>query len=219
MIVLVPLRKDYGRRDRIWTHLKRHHWKNHTVVTGKSPDGPFNRSAAINQAAKQTGWDVAVIADADTWVPDDQLRAAAELAKETGKLTAAFTAVVELTEQCSDAILAGRKFSHNELGIERVRTEPLVTQSSMLVVTKELWDTVGGFDERFIGWSCEDNAFWRSCHLLAGPPNRVDGYAYHLWHPPALRSRSDRNYTNNQSLWRQYRNATNRTQLRKVQQP
>lgn len=214
-VILIPYRPDNGHRDRIWAHLKHHHWNNHTVIVGTSPDGPFNRSAAINQAAKQTDWDVAVIADADTWTPHNQLQTAIKQATETGKLTAAFTAVVELTQQCTDTILNGQ-ITHADIGIEKIRTEPLVTQSSMLVITKELWHNVGGFDERFIGWSCEDNAFYRACHIIGGPPNRVDGYAYHLWHPPALRSRSDPNYTNNQALWRQYRAATTPRQLKRL---
>ena len=52
------------------------------VVEGEHTEGPFNRSAAINAAAKLAGnWDVAVIADADTWVPYAQLDEAVRLAR------------------------------------------------------------------------------------------------------------------------------------------
>lgn len=204
-VVLVPYRSDNGgRRDRSWryvrNHLTRHH--DYPIFMGESPEGPFNRSAAINHAADQCEWDVAVIVDADTFVPAQQLSQAVEIAKEPWRLVAAFTYVVELSRMASDKYLAGNA-RFGEGGVRR-RDSELTIQSSALVVHRSLFERVGGFDENFVGWSAEDNAFWRACTLHAGDPARVEGPAYHLWHRPARPHWQNDDYQANQKRWQQY---------------
>lgn len=200
--VLVPRRPDHGHRDLLWRHLQLHFWSKlpgYDLICGESPPGPFNRAAAINQAAKHAGrWRIAVIADSDTWVPHWQLAAAVNTAHHTGLLTAAFTHVVELTEAATASTLVG----HEQLDAEKVRTRDIETQSSMLVIPRPLWDLVGGFDDKFVGWAGEDNAFWKACQLHAGEPERIEGPAYHMWHPPARRRGTA--YRANQNRWQRY---------------
>lgn len=204
MIVIVPYRPDHGHRDRLWAFLRDTYWPGFDVVVGEHSDGPFNRSAAINRAADRD-WDIAVIADADTWVPRKQLSHAVWTCRVTGRLTAAFTDVVELTQPTTDDILNKKIGLDDSFGCVRVRRRPLETQSSMLVVSRPLWDAVAGFDEQFVGWAGEDNAFWKACTLHGGEPHRIPGNAYHLWHTPAQRSHPD--YDANQTLWRRYQQA------------
>lgn len=214
-VVIVPYRADGGHRDRLWQHLRRHYWSRlpYPVLIGEHTVGPFNRSAAINRAAAGR-WDVAVIADSDTWVPPQQLAAAIGAASQTGRLTAAFAAVVEIDSRCTEALLDGAATT-NTFGIERIRTSDLETQSSMLAVPRPLWDAIGGFDEAFAGWGGEDNAYWRAATILGGRPSRIDGYAYHLWHPTA--DKRGPGYAANLRRWRSYRQAVTVTQLRRVQ--
>lgn len=214
MIVIVPYRPDQGHRDKLWNHLKQTYWSTfpNEIVVGEHLDGPFNRSKAINQAA-QRDWDVAVIADSDTWVPVEQLHTAIQTAKHTNRLTAAFTSVMELSEPQTAEMLTGKPFPEVP-SFDRIRTRELETQSSMLVITRRLWDQIGGFDPRFEGWGGEDNAFWKAATIIGGPANRVHGFAYHLWHPPALKGRRNPLYRRNQTLWRRYSRATTQTELR-----
>lgn len=217
--VFIPWRPDHGYRDRIWQHLQSHYWaklNGFRVVIGESPAGPFNRSAALNNAARAVDWDVAVIADNDSWVPAHQLHQAIDAAVSTDRLTAAFTQVMELSQPCTTAIL-DHGLDLTTFGIDRIRTEPLCTQSSMLVVTKPVWDTIGGFDPAFQGYGGEDNAFWHAAHILCGKPNRVDGFVFHLWHPPAAKNLSDPNYRANQLRWRRYRAARTEQRIREAQ--
>jgi hypothetical protein len=187
------------------------------VTEGDSPDGPFNRSAALNRAADASGdWDVAVIADADAFVPQPQLDRAVRIARDTGKLAAAFETVIELSRQCTMDLLDTGQLSWQTLQADRVRTDPLCTQSLILAVPRALWDRVGGFDEQFRGWSAEDNAFWHSCAITAGTPARVPGSVFHLWHEPAERSHSDPGYKANQQRWQQYRQARDERQLHRI---
>lgn len=221
-VVLVPYRSDRGHRDRLWQHLKTHYWADlpYPLIVGHHDDGPFNRSAAINTAARSAGdWDVAIIADSDTWVPVSQLTDAVRQAGTGGQLVSALTAVAELDARCTAEILSGCVDFLN-IGLERVRSGELDTQSSMLAVPRKLWDRIGGFDEKFAGWGGEDNAFWRAAAILGGPPHRVPGYAYHLWHQPAIKSTDRRNdpaYRDNLTRWNRYRIAKNERMLRAAQ--
>jgi len=216
--VLIPFRPDHDRRDRLFAHLRDWYWEplSFPIVTGESPDGPFNRSAAINDAATKAGdWDIAIIADNDTWVPVDQLISAIGKTNSTRRLTAAFTSVVELSQECTDALLEP-PMTVQDFGIDQIRTDPLCVQSSMLVVHRELWDQVGGFDEQFTGWGAEDNAFFLACTLAAGEPHRIPGHAFHLWHQPAQRDMRDIHYRANQKRWRRYQQANTLADIRRI---
>lgn len=203
MIVLVPYRPDNAHRDTVWSYLKTHYWDRtgYRISVGQHVDGPFNRAKALNAAA-DCDWDYAVIADSDTFVPQRQLEVAALNSRISGRLCAAFDCVVELTQTCTNDILDNKHTLDDSFGAVRVRRRPLETQSSMLVIPRGLWDRVGGFDEGFVGWAGEDNAFWKACALHGGEPLRVPGNAYHLWHPPA--TRTGPHYDANQRRWRRY---------------
>src|SRR5690606_20504372 len=51
------------------------------------------------------------------------------------------------------------------------------------VVSRAMWEDVGGFDERFVGWGHEDRAFVHAVEVLHGPRARVPGHMLNLWHP------------------------------------
>lgn len=217
-IVIVPYRPDHGHRDRLWNFVRDNYWNHQPfeVVIGEHLDGSFNRSAAINQAAERD-WDLAIIADSDTWVPAKQLHNAIQTAKVTGKLVAAFNAVVELSQPCTDNLLSGRLTINGSFEATKVRTRDMETQSSMLVIPRKLWDQGPIFDERFKGWGGEDSAAWKTCSLLAGEPIRVSGNAYHLWHSPAKGKFQGIDYKRNLNLWRRYEQASTVDELRAVQ--
>lgn len=208
VVVAVPYRPDFGHRDRLFTHLREHFWNNvgFRLLIGRNDDDPFNRSAAVNTALAGS-WDVAVIADADTWVPARRLHEAVDLAWESDRLVAAFDAVVELSREGTEDVLCGRVGLGGSFSADRVRTRELETQSSMLAVSRFLWNSVGGFDERFRGWGAEDNAFWRACAIRGGEPERLAGNAYHLWHPAAAGKHGGIQYKANVNLWRRYERA------------
>lgn len=223
-VILVPYRPDGGHRDRLWQFTKQWLQDRHPlyeIFEGHSPDGPFNRSAAVNDAASQAGdWQVAVIADADTIVPARQLRKAVAAATLDDRLVAAFTSVIELDKHCTENILTAG-LSLDTLGIDRVRTDDIATQSSALAINRFLWDKIGGFDEKFIGWGGEDNAFWKAAEIHGGTPKRIDGSAIHLWHEPAADRRTrlrDAGYQANLQRWKRYARARTAQQLNQARE-
>jgi N-terminal domain of galactosyltransferase len=189
------------------------------VVEGEHTEGPFNRSAAISAVAKLAGnWDVAVIADADTWVPYVQLDEAVRLARRTGKPVSALSSVVELGQDCMETLLSGRPLRPRQLSAERARTDEITVQSSMTVVARMLWQRIGGFDLAFQGWGGEDNAFWKAATILGGMPVRVDGAAFHLRHPTTdiVTRKMDPLYRQNLERRRRYEQVTCECGLRRV---
>jgi predicted glycosyltransferase involved in capsule biosynthesis len=90
------------------------------------------------------------------------------------------------------------------------------TFSGVLAVPRALWDAVGGFDERFVGWGFEDLAFWSACTALAGGFERIPGRMIHLWHPKGVESGHDR-YAANEELGRRYMQArSSRAETRQI---
>jgi N-terminal domain of galactosyltransferase len=221
--VLVPRRLDLGWRDKSWAYLRHAYWNfqpGYRIVEGYHHEGPFNRSAAINTAANIRYWDdVAVVADSDSFVSEDQLTQAVRIASQTGKMVSPFTFVVQLSQPCTENLVAGGVLTLRNLEAEHVRTKPIETQSNILVVPRKLWDEIGGFDERFVGWGGEDNAFWRACQIRRKEVIRLPGACFHLWHVPA----SDRNarmkdpqYLSNLALVNRYMRCQTKVDLRAV---
>jgi hypothetical protein len=223
--VLVPRRSDDGWRDEVWQYLRDVYWSympGYRIIEGQHTDGLFNRSKAINDAAQQRFWDdVCVITDADSFVSERQLKDAVDLAKLSGKMVSPFTFVVQLSEDCTCRMVGGQHALYpRNMEVEHVRTKPIETQSNVLVVPRALWDEIGGFDERFVGWGGEDNSFWRAAEIRGGEVLRIPGAAFHLWHKPV----SDRNtrmhdpqYLSNLALANKYMRCRTKQDLRGVQ--
>jgi N-terminal domain of galactosyltransferase len=223
--VLVPRRSDDGWRDEIWAQLRARYWgllPGFKVVEGWHNEGPFNRSLAINQAAVKRHWDdVAVIADSDSFVPSSQLLEAVDKARKTRKLVSALTFVCQFDQGFTESFVYDGLVGMQDMRIEHVRTKPIETQSNILVCPRKLWDEIGGFDERFVGWGGEDNAFWRAAEILRGSVERVPGAAFHLWHEPAAdrdTRMQDPQYLSNLSLANRYMRCRSKQDLKQVQE-
>lgn len=207
--VLVPRRDDHGERDKLWKFVKGKVWptyEGYQVVEGHHVSGPFNRSEAINTAARIAGnWDVAVIADGDAWVPKEQLDAAVKMARETGRLVSAFTELWMLPEVTTQGLLRGNSVP------ARIPTPPERKKdhrSICIVVPRVVFEAVGGFDEGYRSWGGEDDAFWHAATIAAGDPQRVAGVAYHLHHKPASTRQEraqDPLYVRNWNRWLRFK--------------
>lgn len=182
-VIVAPWRPSDSERQKLWDFTLA--WWSESfgdleVFTGPGPDGPFNRSAAINEAAAAAGeWDVALIVDTDVMLHESQVRAAIDLAAETGRLTFAFTEYRKVSPQMTERVLGGYKGSWSS----GTRGRPMLThQSSCLAVTRDLWDRIGGFDDRCEGWGQDDAIFAHCARVLGGGCERVPGTVWHLHH-------------------------------------
>lgn len=204
VVMLVPRRADGGWRDDLWRYTS-DYWSGLgiDIIEGHHDDGgPFNRGAAINSAARDGGgWDVAVIADGDVIAEYEQVQEAIARTVDTGRVTLAFEKYRALSEAMTRRILDG--FVGNWLPGARLKMDNHV--SSLVVVPRDLWDRVQGFDERMVGWGADDVAFVAACRVLGGGIERVPGTVWHLWHPESPeRDRRRGDYRANHALMTRY---------------
>lgn len=181
LAVLVPRRPDNGPRDKVW-EFARPYWETiGPVFEGHHLDGPFNRSAAINTAARAAGdWDVAIIIDSDVIVPPNQVSAAVEFVERTGAPAIAFKIRTEINEQITAKILDFQDVEWGRLPEKVLRN----SCSAANVIRRDLWDAIDGFDEGFVGWGWEDVAFMYATQTISGQRTvRIPGTLWHLWHP------------------------------------
>lgn len=185
VVILVPRRAGIEDRDRLWT-FAHHHWSQlfptWEIVEGFHDQGPFNRSAAINAAARTAGdWDVAVIIDADVLADRDPVIAAVELAAATGRMVLGYHERISLNPHGTTKVMAG--FTGGWKGPSMVAREHLDSCSSCVVVRRDLFDAAGGFDEAFVGWGWEDVCARITFETLSGQPMvKIAGSLFHLHH-------------------------------------
>jgi N-terminal domain of galactosyltransferase len=204
-IILVGRRDDNGHRDELW-RLCRDRWDDllgWPIVEGHHDDGPFCLSVASNRAAATAGdWDTAIYVGSD-WLTLDahQIHEAVDVATTTGKMTFAHNQTVILDKKATDVFIDsdGALLDLSEGAWHNN------TFSGVFAITRRMWDRVGGFDERFIGWGWDDLAFWAACCATGRGYERIDGIIVHLWHP---RSRADNEdqpfHAANQELGQRY---------------
>lgn len=206
LLAFVPWRSDGDERDRLWAFC-RTRWEaaGLRIREGSSPPGPFNRAAAINDAASGA-WDVAVVIDADVLPADmQQVYQAASHALDVGRVTLGFEMYVGLNPAMTARILDGYEGDDWSYGaVRRSRRH----ESSVVAIPRSIWDRTGGFDPRFQGWGQEDVAFAQAARVLGGGIDRVAGEVFHLWHRPSReRAKSAATYRTNQELGIRYREA------------
>lgn len=208
-VLLVPRRADRGVRDRLWAYC-RNIWETEhpdlAIFEGhhEASEGLFNRSAAINRAAQAAGdFDAAVVIDADVLIDAGQVRAGLGLIERFDRVVFPFRVYRSLTEIGTSRVMAGWRGDWTTASI----TAYWDSVSCVVMVPRVVWDRVGGFDERFVGWGWEDTAF--ACATdTAGGRLRLQGTLWHLYHPPSPeRNHNTREYKASRDLASLYRNA------------
>ena len=198
--VLIPYRDSdpIRRRNYNWCEAR---WRailpGAQVIQGTSPTGPFNRSAAINSARKAitTETDVLVVADADTHGDPAAIKYCIGQCSvnDVAPWYLPYDRYYNLTDTCSQNIVAQRNNSdilESMFEWEHRITSPPVSPygdpiSGILIMRREAFDLVGGFDEMYKGWGYEDRDMADRLDELWGPHHRVKSFVFHLWHPVA----------------------------------
>lgn len=153
------------------------------IIEGDHLEGPFNRSAALNDAASRAGdWDVAILLDSDVLVDLNRVRQAVTLAEQTGRVVHPFREWRGLKPQMTEKVLSGYRGDWSRNGIHQTYRTNI---SACVVVPRAVWGATGGFDERFQGWGWEDSAWMWAVKALTGGHLRIKGELWHLWHKPS----------------------------------
>jgi hypothetical protein len=149
------------------------------LLRAPPPDAgaPFLRSWALNVAARSARGDALVFLDGDLLLPSGF--AESVLLRLDGADVVQpkrFTFYLDEQATCRICDRAGAL-----AGARCVEVVENLEAGALVVLARDAFFSIGGWDEEFRGWGGEDNEFWDRCRTL-----RVDPYGYlplvHLWH-------------------------------------
>lgn len=216
--VLIPWRPLVEARERLrlWVEQRWHLFApDAEICYGQGPEyGPFNRSAALNEAFQKSSGSVVIVADADTSFDYDSVSVAIEVAEAASRWVLPYDVYYNLLPLETSVMLTQPPSSKFR---EPAKWQHRLTDSvsGVVVVPRAAFEAVGGFDERFRNWGGEDRAFAASLDVLWSPMYRVPGAVMHLWHPEGLRFQNP-DWPANQALEAQYLAAKTAHEMRAV---
>jgi glycosyltransferase involved in cell wall biosynthesis len=205
--VLIPYKPDYGFRDEAFRWISAFYQKNMPfaeVCLGHSNSVNFSRGQAINNAAKKAKTDIFLIADNDIFYDPNLIFEAKEKLKHNAWIIP-FKRVHDIQEVSTKKLLQTEPNWQISMHVQSTIRTP-GSKGGLSLIPREHFEAVNGFDERFVGWGGEDDAFACSVDTICGKHDRLNKEIYHLWHPNSKRS-GNPNYQNNYKLYLKYAKA------------
>jgi hypothetical protein len=180
--VVVPWRPT-DERQPLWDWCRRR-WESEPlvdeIVECDSGQHPFTRGTSINRGVEAAKGDIIVIADADTFVSD--IRGAIAM---VGSGVVPWCVNYGLWRYYRVDPASTQEYLSGELA---TRNDPFrflercVSYSGCVVLSREAFESVGGFPETLLGWGYEDNCLQHALDTLVGPHARSNGFAVQLFH-------------------------------------
>jgi predicted glycosyltransferase involved in capsule biosynthesis len=204
--ILIPFNSDLGPRKEAFHWVKRFYETTipeAEICIGECKGETFSKSQAVNNAAKKATKEIYIIADADI-IFDPSLILQSMKLLENHAWVIPYRTVFNLDQETTTKLLnldpSWPILPDDYTGKQR----PLSGWGGINIVPKKHFDRVAGFDERFLGWGGEDDAFAFSVNYLCGFVERIDATIFHLWHPPAILT----HYGSNRDLLKPYLSGT-----------
>lgn len=166
------------------------------IVVGKSRSKIFNKAEAFNKAIRKSTGRVLVLLDADAYISGRTLEKCADDILENihnhlwfvpyrhlFRLNQIVTEAIILSDPCDPFRLSCPPpdeflFDHQDRAKYGHRYGAMC-----MIIPREAYNELGGFDERFRGWGGEDVAILRALDTLYGKHKTKKGCIFHLWHP------------------------------------
>jgi predicted glycosyltransferase involved in capsule biosynthesis len=141
---------------------------------------PFSRAAARNAVFEDRlkNSDTVFFSDADIITPEEQVREAVKISANTGGMVLAYTDLSKMNAQKTRDYLSTGVFTKSKKLIKN-------QCSGSFAIPVKLLKEIGGWDERFTEWGCEDRVFFYLAAFLRDKTHcqRLPGIVYHLFHP------------------------------------
>jgi hypothetical protein len=173
------------------------------VETDNSGNEDYCKGRAINNAAKRASREVLLIADADVVFTQEQILNSLPFLNDYAWVLP-YTYLYKINQTMSNIVV---KYPIDD-NLPSLSTEAFLTiltrqnprNGALQLLTKESFNAVGGYDERFVGWGDEDVAFCCALQSIVGKGYCYNDKIYHLWHPqqssykPHKMRTQDKNY-------------------------
>lgn len=205
--ILVPFHcESASQRAKNWRWLKKY-WMAQLpgaeIIMGEDkeslchPSLPFSKSVAVNNAASKASGDIFVIVDADGYFSANSvLLCAGRIRRATEKgqrlWFVPYRQFYRLTKASSRCVLESspkRPYHfptppkpHNIQNDSGSRYGHW-WGAGIQIMSREAFEIVGGWDERFRGWGGEDHAAMQAMDTLYWRHKTLPGQHLHIWHP------------------------------------
>lgn len=173
-------------RGRAWTYVRSWYATHHPeweIVEGRQSreqrSAGWVKGEALRDAASRATGAVLVVADADVFTAPEHLEWAVSEALD-GRWAVPHRIVHRLTPDETERVYAGHQ---PRRGAVTVSPYEGAAGGGLAVLTREMWDTVGGIDTGFVGWGREDHSFGWALNATIGFASKGRGLLWHLWHP------------------------------------
>ncbi len=149
-----------------------------------SDDGvdPFCKSMAVNAAARQATGDVFAILDADTWVDPRWVNRGLELMQQGATWVIPARTSLRLRREVSDRLMALEPAADLPALYQRDAEQYGPVCGFLWLIPRNVFEAVGGMDERFRGWGGEDQSFIWAVDRVVGRHYKLPGVVVSLWH-------------------------------------
>lgn len=166
------------------------------IILGTSNRRPFCKTQAFNRAIRSSHGKVLVLLDADAYMSGKPLERCADriLAdpndhlwfvpyRRLFRLSQAITYQIVHSDPTDPLRLTDPPDPFDIDGDPVMSSYGRRYGAMAMVIPREAFDALGGFDERFRGWGGEDASILRALDTLWGKHKSVNTAIYHLWHP------------------------------------
>ena len=155
---------------------------------------PFNKAWGLNVGFKKSSGAVVGFGDADMVMNAGALMAAYERCHSEFEAMKPYEDHVDLTPEESQSVRGGNwNFNPDRKGLPRNREgvgEFVCFCGGLFLVRRGVYEELGGFDERFLGWGGEDDAMSSKLSRLGKHSGSAsDQVACHLWHERDIAAR------------------------------
>lgn len=179
----MPWRAGCPYRDAAREFVTAHYSTNHPwpIVLGEmGTDEEWCKGEAVRRGIERTDADVLVIADADVVTDPAALSECVTAVQDGLPWAVPHHLLKRLQDAPTAALLAGEDIGPRPLCIRRYEGHE---GGGILVIRRDVYLDVGGFDRRFVGWGGEDDSLRDALYMLKGHPLRLRADMLHLYHP------------------------------------
>lgn len=176
-------------RERCWAWVRqrsRAQLPDAELVIGDTDAAVFSHAAAFNAGARAATAPLLVFTDSDTAV-DQVTLAMATAVVRAGQPWVMAEHYVKLTEAVTDCVVRTSPAVTISYVVEPMRDAEWIGRSwaGFLVIRRDAFLDLGGYDERITGWGADDSIMGVTLTGLLGDQPRVPGSVWHLWHDTA----------------------------------
>jgi len=208
--IVIPYKKSDVQRDLNLQFLLNEYKKmfNFEIIISQDNNKDLNVSRLRNLGVKQAQGEYIILLDADLYVPKKMILDGIKLIKKQPYVISKKNSVNDL------GVIDTRNLIKKNILPQNIPLS-LRTTVAFMIISKKIYNKVGGYDERFKNWGGEDNAFIHTLRMHCPQIERVEGKIYHLWHPVQNTKKNFKNSVN-YKLMQQYQIATSKEDLIKI---